>query len=220
MPKTPATKRVRRDPETARAAILDAAERLFADHGPDAVGLKDVAGAAGVSHALVSHYFGGYDDLVEETLARRIQRIRDGALADLDGASDAAPAILLDRLASLASDRVTVRLAAWAFLTGRAKRDDFFSARHRGLKLVVDAIAGKRAKTGETQVSRDAIEFAVVSALTMVLGFGVAREALLSGLGHPTNAAFAAKFEADYRARAFEMVTGYLAAMSQRSGRR
>jgi len=68
------SKRVRRDPEEARSVILDAAERVFAEKGPDAAGLKDVAAMAGVSHALVSHYFGSYDALVEETLARRTWR--------------------------------------------------------------------------------------------------------------------------------------------------
>src|SRR4051812_23554771 len=70
-------KRVRRTPEEARERILEAAERVFATHLPDVVGLKDVAREAGVSHALVTHYFGTYAALVEATLERRFDKVRD-----------------------------------------------------------------------------------------------------------------------------------------------
>ena len=45
--------------------------------------MKDVARGAGVSHALVSHYFGTYDALVEAVLERRAEAIRRGGFADL-----------------------------------------------------------------------------------------------------------------------------------------
>jgi AcrR family transcriptional regulator len=214
------SKRVRRDPEVAKALILDAAERVFADHGPDAAGLKDVAARAKVSHALVSHYFGSYDRLVEETLARRIGRMREAALEDVAAADGQGPGALLDRLAALASDRTTVRLAAWALLTGRARRSDFFSARTQGLATIVRAIQARRQSLGLDVPSQDALEFTVVATITMVLGFGIAKEALLAGLGHPTTGPAAAKFEADYRARVSDLVAGYFALTSQSSGRR
>ena len=43
---------------TARAAIRDQALRLFAESGPEAVSLRRVAAAAGVSPGLVAHHFG------------------------------------------------------------------------------------------------------------------------------------------------------------------
>src|SRR6185312_12580404 len=49
--------RRRRAPETARQEILDAAERVFARLHPDEAGLKVVGREAGVSHALITHYF-------------------------------------------------------------------------------------------------------------------------------------------------------------------
>lgn len=51
------------DDRTARAVIRDEALRLFAQHGPDAVTIRQVAAAAGVSPGLVVHHFGGRDGL-------------------------------------------------------------------------------------------------------------------------------------------------------------
>ncbi len=51
---------------TARANIRNAALRLFADHGPDAVTLREIATQAGVSPALVVHHFGSKDGLRAE----------------------------------------------------------------------------------------------------------------------------------------------------------
>lgn len=53
------------DDRTARARIRDEALRLFAEHGPDAVTMRDIAGAAGVSPALLVRHYGSKDGLVE-----------------------------------------------------------------------------------------------------------------------------------------------------------
>ena len=50
---------------TARAVIRDEALRLFAAHGPDAVTVRQIAAAAGVSPALVVHHFGSKEGLRE-----------------------------------------------------------------------------------------------------------------------------------------------------------
>jgi AcrR family transcriptional regulator len=51
---------------TARATIRNAALRLFADRGPDAVTVREIAAQAGVSPALVLHHFGSKDGLRSE----------------------------------------------------------------------------------------------------------------------------------------------------------
>ncbi len=51
---------------TARATIRNAALQLFADRGPDAVTLRQIATRAGVSPALVVHHFGSKDGLRAE----------------------------------------------------------------------------------------------------------------------------------------------------------
>src|SRR5689334_1414018 len=101
-------KRKRRDPVEAQKLILDAAERLFAREVPDRVGLKDVAREAGVSHALVSHYFGSYEALVEATLARAMSRARESVLAILFTEAQP-PARLLEQVAKTAEDPVLMR---------------------------------------------------------------------------------------------------------------
>src|SRR5665647_1890724 len=51
---------------TARATIRNAALRLFADRGHDAVTVREIATQAGVSPALVIHHFGSKDGLRTE----------------------------------------------------------------------------------------------------------------------------------------------------------
>jgi AcrR family transcriptional regulator len=53
------------DDRTARARIRDEALRLFAERGPDAVTVRDIAAAAGVSPALVVRHYGSKEGLRE-----------------------------------------------------------------------------------------------------------------------------------------------------------
>ena len=52
------------DDRTARARIRDEALRLFAERGADAVTMRDIAAAAGVSPALLVRHYGSKDGLV------------------------------------------------------------------------------------------------------------------------------------------------------------
>lgn len=54
------------DDRTTRAVIRDEALRLFAVRGPDAVSVRQIAAAAGVSPGLVVHHFGSKDGLRRE----------------------------------------------------------------------------------------------------------------------------------------------------------
>lgn len=51
------------DDRTTRAIIRDEALRLFAEHGPEAVSVRQIAAAAGVSPGLVVHHFGSKEGL-------------------------------------------------------------------------------------------------------------------------------------------------------------
>src|ERR1043165_3027234 len=70
----------RRDPGEAQPELLDAAEGVCARSRPDHVGLKEVAREAGVSHALINHYFGSYSGLVEASFERKVRVLRESIM--------------------------------------------------------------------------------------------------------------------------------------------
>jgi TetR/AcrR family transcriptional regulator len=59
-----------RNPEKTRAAVLDAAERLFAEEGFAATSMRDISRASGVSHPLIHHHFGSKESLYAEVKRR------------------------------------------------------------------------------------------------------------------------------------------------------
>ncbi len=203
-------KRVRRDPEASRDLILAAAERLFAQEGPDRVGLKEVARAAGVSHGLVSHYFGTYGALVELALERRLVGMRMQVLTLLaEGPPTDRPGAIISRLSAAASDPITLRLFAWALLTGRLRSAEFFPARLQGLRLVSDAVE-KSLPPDHPGPTRSDVEFVVMTTVAMTFGWAMGKAAMLAGLGRSESAAA----DDDFRARMTEMIRLYL----ERSG--
>lgn len=69
---------------TARAAIRNAALRLFAERGADAVTVREIASTAGVSAALVVHHFGSKEGL-RVAVDAYAGNAFDKVLEDLDG---------------------------------------------------------------------------------------------------------------------------------------
>lgn len=66
------------DDRTARARIRDEALRLFADHGPDAITVRQIAEAAAVSSSLVIRHYDSKDGLraaVDDHVARAVETI-------------------------------------------------------------------------------------------------------------------------------------------------
>jgi len=76
-----------------KEALVEVAERLFAEHGPDGVSLRDIARAAGQrNNSAVQYHFGGREHLVAEVFRRRmaqINAVRAARLAELDAAGEA-----------------------------------------------------------------------------------------------------------------------------------
>ncbi|TCC26868.1 TetR/AcrR family transcriptional regulator [Kribbella speibonae] len=68
---------------TGRAVIRNAALRLFAERGPDAVSVRQIAEAAGVSPALVLHHYGSKAGLREE-VDRYAAAQLDALMEDVD----------------------------------------------------------------------------------------------------------------------------------------
>jgi AcrR family transcriptional regulator len=73
-----------------RTAILNAAERLYADRGFGDVTLRDIVAAAGVNLAAVNYHFGSKDELIAElfvtrSLATNRERLNQLKLAEEAG---------------------------------------------------------------------------------------------------------------------------------------
>jgi len=58
-----------------RDRILEAARELFAEHGVEAVSLRELTGRAGVNLAAIHYHFGSKDALLEELFSRSSQPI-------------------------------------------------------------------------------------------------------------------------------------------------
>jgi len=175
--------RARRTPEEARAHILAAAEKLLAAKGPDAVGLKDVAAAAGVSHALVSHYFGTYDALVEATLESQSNALRYDLIRRMMTADDEGPEAWIEQLFEAIGNPLYGRLIAWAILSGRLEHEDFFPRREQGMRDVANALEGRyRGELGTLPFSRDDLEFALLLVMAASFGYSLGRPVLWASL--------------------------------------
>lgn len=59
-------------PQDKREDILDVAERLFAEHGFEAVSVREISKAADINIAMVSYYFGSKEKLYEEVVHRKL----------------------------------------------------------------------------------------------------------------------------------------------------
>ncbi|MBA3317868.1 MAG: TetR/AcrR family transcriptional regulator [Gemmatimonadales bacterium] len=86
-----------RNPIRTRAAILDAAEKLFAQKGFDATSLNEVGTAAGVSRGTPGYFFGSKGDLYQAVLDRSFGEVREAVRAGRARAlaSNQAPAAIL-----------------------------------------------------------------------------------------------------------------------------
>lgn len=77
--------RPKRDREATRRRLLEAATRLFGEHGYDQVSVRMIATAADANVALVNRYFGSKAELFGEVLASEstVRRVIEGDPAGL-----------------------------------------------------------------------------------------------------------------------------------------
>lgn len=71
-----------------KAAIVAAAEQLFAEQGYDKTRMTDIAEATGVTKGLLYWYFESKQDLIAEILLRTRQELRDERRLALDSIAD------------------------------------------------------------------------------------------------------------------------------------
>lgn len=97
-----------RDPERTKNAVLDAAERLFAQKGFAMTTLRQIGEAAGVSRGTPSYFFDSKEGLylaVKERIARRVRSFAEEAQrAGGDGGSRADPREVLAGALALYTD--------------------------------------------------------------------------------------------------------------------
>ena len=67
-----------------RGRVLDAAERLFAERGIEAVSIRDITRAAKANLAAINYHFGTKQELVAEIFSRRLTPLSRERLALLD----------------------------------------------------------------------------------------------------------------------------------------
>lgn len=71
-------------PQDTRDRILDAAERLFVEHGFDGTSMRMITGEANANLAAVNYHFGGKDALVQAVFRRRLTALNQERLVELE----------------------------------------------------------------------------------------------------------------------------------------
>lgn len=202
----PRAPRRRRPPEVARQEILDAAERVFTASQPDRVGLKEVAREAGVSHALITHYFGTYAGLIEAALERRIRTVREELLARLrESGALSRPGALIALLFRSLEDPVHLRLTRWLFASERPAASHAFALRDHGLKLVAHHVAAALAAQPDRELIAK-VELALVTAVSAAYGYAVGKHAFVAALGREPSP----ELDAEVQSTLAQMLLAYL----------
>lgn len=187
--------RRRRSPEEARLEILDAADRVFAEFQPDQVGLKDVGREAGVSHALITHYFGTFAGLIEAALERRIRALRETMLDRLrEAGALARPSELIGILFDSLQDPIHLRLIRWLLASERPSASHAFGLQAQGMQVIALQVAtALDPKPTATMIAK--IELALLTAVSAAYGYALAKYALVGGLGRQPSAALDAEVQ-------------------------
>lgn len=171
----------RQPAEQARREILEHAELLLLDHGPDALKLERIAKSMGSTHSRILHHFGSRNALLEALLDHGRQKILSSKLDAIEGL-DRKPANdteLVELLADVsnqivASDRRTRIPELMAALKVYGVRldqeaegtyDDIIAVLH----LLRGAFAAKRGLTAPTE---DDSRFLIVLAVFCLFAEG------------------------------------------------
>jgi AcrR family transcriptional regulator len=176
-------KRIRRTPEAAKLAILEAAERRLIEDGPEGVRIEHIAADLGMTGAALHYHFGSREALI--VAVRRFSARR--LLTDIDAILEAWDVDRLDmrRLGALFrrtfADHGAGRLIFWLALSGRKPRGSGLMA---GLIDAVHRARERRARGRGSEpppISDTRFVIALLSSIHAVMP--VAGEALLRGAG-------------------------------------
>ncbi|MFL5493142.1 MAG: TetR/AcrR family transcriptional regulator [Gemmatimonadales bacterium] len=136
-----------RNAERSRAAILQAAERLFARKGYEATSLTDVGAAAGVSRGTPGYFFGSKAELYRAVLDHSFNEVRE--------------AVRAGRARALASSQAPEAILAGAV----SDYFDFLAARPNFVRLIErEALSGGGPIEGAGHLSAGQEALAAISA--------------------------------------------------------
>ncbi len=104
----------RRAAGETRQAILAAARKRLAEHGPEAIRLKQIARDVGISHPSILHHFGSRDGLTQALAQDAQDRLNAGVLAALSVRGDETTiGPLVRHVFETLGDSGHARLLAW-----------------------------------------------------------------------------------------------------------
>lgn len=138
-----------------RQAILDAAFRVFAEHGYERAGIDAIAAAAGVAKPTIYNHLGGKENLFRAVMVNSAEQFNARTLAALDafpadpGDPDALRAALVDvgvRLGGCIADDRALAMQRLLLAESRRFPDLFAAVRGSGRDRVHDALAGRLAR--------------------------------------------------------------------------
>lgn len=117
-----------------KEAVLEAASVLFAEKGPAATSLREIARAAAVNHGLIHRHFGSKQRLVGAVHDHLAQR-----LAATDPFRQATVASALDAFHTLEDNRTYWMVLTRAMLDGELR--EVLASDHPGARRMVDTLA-------------------------------------------------------------------------------
>jgi len=180
-----------RNAARSRAAILDAAERLFAERGPGAATLQEIGVAAGLSRAAPSYFFGSktalHGAVLDRAFAARDDAVR-AAVAPLHAWAAGDDARSLEEVLHDAVDGYAAFLLerpAFARLVGWAALDPAAALDHRATDstAMTEAFAALRAAAPRGGVGPFAVRQAVLVLVSLTFSPLSQRTTLLRALG-------------------------------------
>ena len=154
----------KRDPETRRRWLADAARREFMAKGLEGARVDEIAKQAGVNKQLVYHYFGSkealYLDILEKTYEAMIEAKSSLALDTL------APPAAIERLVGFTFDYMAEHPEFVALLNDEnvhkarhLRQSQRVSPMHKRLIAMIDAVMRRGEKDGSLRPGIDTVQF-------------------------------------------------------------
>ncbi len=168
--------RVRRTPEEARELLLNIAAERLREIGLKGLNVKDVAAAAGMSHATLLHHFGSAEAMQQALVRRLTQSLVTDLVEALQGPVNQQPAEICRGLFEAMARDGHARLAAWVNVTEQAlptalDQHDLFADLVEALRARLDLDSLDEARRTVVMVASAAIGFELVrDALPGVVG--------------------------------------------------